>query len=121
MTISLGELRQRLHDPNLTIVDVRALASYNGWRTIGAARGGHIPGAVAFPIAWLESVDKPEVERQLQSKGILFSHEVVLYGNGPQDPVALKTRLAELGQAAVRITRAVGASGPPTRRCRSIA
>jgi len=103
MTIPLAELCQRLGDPDLTVVDVRALPAFNGWRASGAARGGHIPGAVAFPIAWLDSVDKPEVERLLQSKGILHRREVILYGADPQDPVALETRLAQLGQTAVRI------------------
>ena len=103
MTLSVGELRRRIGDRDLTVVDVRTLPAYNGWLVKGAARGGHIPGAVAFPIAWLDSVDKPEVERLLQSKGMLQRGEVVLYGDGPEDPVALKTRLAELGQTAVRI------------------
>ncbi len=103
MTMPLAELCQRLGDPDLTVVDVRALPAFNGWRASGAARGGHIPGAVAFPIAWLDSVDKPEVERLLQSKGILHRREVILYGADPQDPVALETRLAQLGQTAVRI------------------
>ena len=40
-TISVGELRQRLSDPRLTIVDVRDLPAYNGWRLGGTARGGH--------------------------------------------------------------------------------
>ena len=53
-TISTTELRDRLDDPNLTIVDVRTLAAYNGWRRNGEARGGHLPGAVAFPAAWLD-------------------------------------------------------------------
>ena len=53
-TIATAELRRRLTDPDLTIVDVRALPAYNGWRSNGDARGGHIPGAVAFPIAWLD-------------------------------------------------------------------
>src|SRR5437773_11348392 len=69
--ISVGELRQRLSDPGLTIVDVRDLPAYNGWRLGGTARGGHIPGAVAFPGAWLKSVDDPEVERLLRSRGSL--------------------------------------------------
>jgi molybdopterin synthase sulfurtransferase len=101
--ISVADLRDRLGDPRLTIVDVRALPAYNGWRLRGAARGGHIPGAVAFPSAWLGSVDGPEVERLLRSKGILASRQVVLYGDNPDDALALRTRLAELGQAAVRI------------------
>ena len=68
-TISTSELRDRLDDPNLTIVDVRPLVAYNGWRRGSAARGGHVPGAVAFPIAWLSSVDEVEIERLLDSKG----------------------------------------------------
>src|SRR5438876_2050401 len=102
-TISVGELRQRLSDPRLTIVDVRDLPAYNGWRLGGMARGGHIPGALAFPGAWLKSVDDPEVERLLRSKGILASREVALYGDRREDTVALKTRLAELGHSGVRI------------------
>ena len=101
--ISLAELRQRLGDPHLAIADVRALPAYNGWRSGGAARGGHIPGAVAFPSVWLESVDAPEVERLLGSKGILASREVALYGDRAEDTLALRSRLAQLGQTGVRI------------------
>jgi molybdopterin synthase sulfurtransferase len=102
-TISLTELRQRLNDPHLTIVDVRELPAYNGWRPRGSARGGHIPGAVALPSAWLESVDAPEVERLLRSKGILASREVVLYGDRPDATLPLKSRLVELGHDGVRV------------------
>src|ERR1700737_4054001 len=118
--ISLAELRDRLDDPDLTIVDVRALPAYNGWRSSGGAPGGHIPGAgrfpsarpaVALPGAWLDSVDGPEVERLLQAKGILQGREIVLYGDRPQDALALKTRLAELGQTAARFSGAGGAGG----------
>src|SRR3981081_3228056 len=90
LVIALSELRERLSDPHLRMVDVRALPAYNGWRSSGAARGGHIPGAVAFPSAWLQSVDGPEVERLLRSKGILTSREVVLYGDRPEDAVTLR-------------------------------
>jgi thiosulfate/3-mercaptopyruvate sulfurtransferase len=102
-TISTAELRRRLTDPGLTIVDVRALPAYNGWREQGAARGGHIPGAVAFPSAWLTSVDDAEVARLLHSKDIVPSREVVLYGNGSDDVSAVRSRLADLGHAEVRI------------------
>ena len=59
--ISAAELRDRLGDPDLTIVDLRPTAAFNGWRLRGEARGGHIPGAVAFPSAWLASEDDAEV------------------------------------------------------------
>src|SRR2546423_8199370 len=83
--VSTAELRRRLADPDLTIVDVRALPAYNGWRVNGETRGGHIPGAVALPSAWLVSVDDDEVARLLQSKDIVPDGEVVLYSDGSDD------------------------------------
>jgi thiosulfate/3-mercaptopyruvate sulfurtransferase len=79
--ISTAELHQRLTDPELTIVDVRPLSAYNGWRASEEVRGGHIPGAVAFPSGWLSRVDDAEVERLLDSKDIVPSREVILYGD----------------------------------------
>src|SRR5687767_11183809 len=89
LAISTDELRDRLGDPTLTIVDVRPLAAYNGWRLRGEPRGGHVPGAVAFPAEWLRTVDAPEVERLLRAKGIEAGRPVVLYGYGPDETVPL--------------------------------
>jgi 3-mercaptopyruvate sulfurtransferase SseA len=100
--ISTAALRQRLFDRDLAIVDVRPLSAYNGWRMSGEARGGHIPGAVAFPSAWLSSVDHAEVERLLHSKNVVPSREVVLYGHAG-DVSAVRARLADLGHATVGI------------------
>jgi molybdopterin synthase sulfurtransferase len=100
--ISTAELSRRLADPTLTIVDVRPLAAYNGWRPNGEARGGHIPGAAAFPSSWLESVDSTELERLLESKEIVPGREVVLYGARPEDVSAFASWLGELGYEGVR-------------------
>ncbi len=94
--ISTAELRERLANPTLTIVDVRPIAAYNGWRLKGEARGGHVAGAVAFPSAWLHSVDQAEIEKQLQAKGITSGREVVVYGDG-LEAVAFVARLHALG------------------------
>src|SRR5947199_10025034 len=94
--ISAAELRRRLDDPDLTIVDVRPLPAYNGWRLNEEARGGHIPGAVAFPSAWLTSVDDAEVARLMYSKDIVTSSEVVLYGDESDDVAAGRSKLADL-------------------------
>ena len=102
-TISTAELRDRLGDPALTIVDVRPLAAYNGWRRKGEARGGHIPGAVAFPAEWLDSVDETEIERLLDAKGIVAGRDVVVYGDGPDDAAALAAKLETLGIEGVRV------------------
>jgi thiosulfate/3-mercaptopyruvate sulfurtransferase len=101
--ITTDELQRRLGEPDLTVVDIRPLAAYNGWRLRGEARGGHIPGAVAFPNAWLHSVDEAEIERLLRSKGIEEGRSIVVYGDGPDDVTALATRLLESGIADVRV------------------
>ena len=101
-TISTDELRHRLGKPDLTVVDVRPLHRYNGWRSGDEQRGGHIPGAVAFPSAWLASTDDAEVVRLLQAKDIVPGREVVLYGD-PADVASLGTRLAELGYTAAHV------------------
>jgi 3-mercaptopyruvate sulfurtransferase SseA len=102
-TISSADLHQRLNDPELTVVDVRPLAAYNGWRLNGEARGGHIPGAVSFPSAWLRTVDEAEIDRLLVGKGVIPSRSVVLYGYTPADTTELATRLANAGHEGVQI------------------
>jgi len=103
LAISRGELRDRLGDPTLTIVDARPLAAYNGWRLRGEARGGHVPGAAAFPANWLRSVDAAEVERLLRSKGVEAGRPVVLYGYDPDDTVPLATHILGGGIEDVRV------------------
>jgi molybdopterin synthase sulfurtransferase len=100
--ISTADLRVRLAEPDLTIVDVRPIAAYNGWRLDGEARGGHIPGATPFPSAWLQSVDAAEIDRLLASKGITASRDVVVYGRSLDDAAGFVARLDELGLAGAR-------------------
>ncbi len=101
--VSTAELRRRLTDPDLVIVDVRPMPAYNGWRLSGAARGGHIPRAVALPSDWLVSVDDAEVERLLASKDIAPNREVLVYGDRAEEVLAVRARLAELGHTGVRL------------------
>jgi 3-mercaptopyruvate sulfurtransferase SseA len=102
-TISTTELLARLRDPALTIVDVRPLIGYNGWRLDSEVRGGHIPGAVSFPSAWLTSVDAPEISRILDEKGVVAGREVAVYGSSDDDAWAVATGLANLGIVGVRV------------------
>ncbi len=101
--VSTAELRRRLAEPGLTILDVRPLHAYNGWRLNGEARGGHIPGAVAFPSAWLSSVDDDEVARLFSAKGLVSTGEIVVYGDGAEQVSAVRARLADLGHTGVRV------------------
>jgi thiosulfate/3-mercaptopyruvate sulfurtransferase len=102
-TISTTELHDRLHDTDLTILDVRPLTGYNGWRLDGETRGGHIPGAVSFPSVWLTSVDAPEIRRILDEKGIVPGREVVIYGAGAEEAAAVASGLTAFGVEGTRI------------------
>jgi 3-mercaptopyruvate sulfurtransferase SseA len=105
-TISLAELAARLDDPDLTIVDVRLLAAYNGWRLRDEVRGGHVPGAVAFPSVWLESVDGPEIDRLLRGKRVVAGRDIAVYGRGIDDAATFVTRLEALGIGGARVLEA---------------
>jgi thiosulfate/3-mercaptopyruvate sulfurtransferase len=102
-TVTIDGLRDRLEDPSLTILDVRPLAAYNGWRLGPEVRGGHIPGAAAFPADWLRTVDEPEIARLLAGKGVTSDRAVVVYGDGADDAQAVAERLADFGIDAVTL------------------
>jgi 3-mercaptopyruvate sulfurtransferase SseA len=101
-TITRDELASRLADPTLTIIDVRPLAAYNGWRLGGERTGGHIAGAVSFPAAWLDSVDELEIRRILLEKGAEAGRSIVTYGYGWDDALLLAEHLDRLGHQDVR-------------------
>jgi 3-mercaptopyruvate sulfurtransferase SseA len=100
--IATDQLRARLDDPNLVLVDVRPLYAYNGWRRADTERGGHLPGAVAFPGDWLQTVDTAEVARLFEAKGVVAGKDVVVYGDAPEDVRAVARRLERLGHRGIR-------------------
>ena len=99
--ISTGELSSRIGEPGLCVVDVRPLFLYNGWSEPGAARGGHIPGAVALPSAWLSRLDESELQELLVDKGISEGAEVVIYGSA-EGTSLLRERVAASIDAPLR-------------------
>jgi molybdopterin synthase sulfurtransferase len=105
-TVSTAALSERLGDPSLVVVDVRPMAAYNGWQLQGEARGGHIPGAAAFPRTWLSSLADAEVARILGEKGVTPNRTIVLYGDGANDASDLVPALARLGYEDIRVYEA---------------
>src|SRR5215471_9565568 len=80
-SISTAELAGRMGEQGLVVLDLRPLPEYNGWRSPGAGRGGHIPGAVVLPAAWLPRLDDAELHSLLRNKGIAASAQTVVYGD----------------------------------------
>ena len=92
--VTTAELAARLGETGLCVVDARPLPAYNGWLVEGDVRGGHVPGAVAFPAGWLSRFDDAELILALESKGIAASNEVVVYG-GRNAGSIFHSRIAE--------------------------
>ncbi len=101
--LTIEEFRERLDDPTLTIVDVRRLAAFNGWRLGAETRGGHIPGATAFPLDWLRTVDEPEIALLLARKGITADREIVVYGDDLADAETFAAKLETLAIPNARV------------------
>jgi thiosulfate/3-mercaptopyruvate sulfurtransferase len=85
--ISGKELLSMIGKPEVRIIDVRPVDSYNGWCLQNESRGGHIKGAKSLPAKWTNYIDWIEIVR---SKEILPEHTVILYGypDGDADKVS---------------------------------
>ena len=92
-TISTSELRDRLDDPNLTIVDVRPLVAYNGWRRGAAVAAATCPAPSPSRSPGSISVDEVEIERLLDSKGVTAGRDIVVYGDSAAEAATFVTKL----------------------------
>ena len=108
-TLDTESLALVYQNPGVKVIDARPTAAYNGWRLRDEARGGHIPGAVAFPQSWAAGMYDPDLTERLAAKGVTPDHSIVVYGYGEGDATALAGRLLALGYDDV----AVLAGGQP--------
>ena len=101
--LSTSDLSERIGDPNLRLVDTRLLAAYRGWRLRDEARGGHITGAVDFPIGWLDRLEPGQIEALLHAKDITPEQFVVVYGYRGDAAERLAAVLRARGVADINI------------------
>ena len=104
--ISTEELLAQLDNPEFILVDIRPSAAYNGWKLKDEVRGGHIRGAVSFPISWIKQLSSQELEALSASKGITSKNAVVVYGYKSDDCSTMVNLLRDLGLRKVLIYEA---------------
>lgn len=100
---SIQDLAEAIDRTTDVIIDVRPLAAYNGWALRQEARGGHVAGAIPFPLSWFDSMDDTDLIGLLEEKGISPDKNIIVYGYGPQDSDAASTRLADLEFSSLQI------------------
>jgi thiosulfate/3-mercaptopyruvate sulfurtransferase len=99
--LSTRAMLEALEDPACVVVDVREMAAFNGWALQHEARGGHLPGAVAFPLEWTSVVQGTALQRLLTAKGITPRSIIVVYDAQRHRSAAMAHRLGALGYARV--------------------
>ena len=68
--IGIEELSENLNNPEYIIIDTRPDSLYFGFKDKGAARGGHIKGAMQFTTGWLDFIDENKFDTFVEEKGI---------------------------------------------------
>ena len=78
--ISTKDLIPLLDNPDIAVIDIRPPEAFNGWKIQNEARGGHLPGAVSFPQAWVKQYSRSQLLSILSSKGITSKNTAIIYG-----------------------------------------
>ncbi len=99
-SISTKNLLRFIEDGKGTVIDIRPVDAYNGWKLKNEQRGGHIKGARSLPLKWTKYIDWIEIVR---SKGISPEKPVVLYGYSTDDAEKVARLFLRSGYTDVRI------------------
>lgn len=92
-------------DQYTKIIDIRPTAAYNGWVLRNEQRGGHAPGAIAFPALWAQKAFDRELVGKLEEKAITPADRILVYGYGDEEALALADRLDSLGYDQVSVLK----------------
>ncbi len=94
--IDTAELSRIAGSPGMRIIDTRPIAAFNGWPLRGEATGGHIPGAVSFPLAWATNGYRADLSQRLRAKGV-DGERLIVYGYDATDAGAMAAQLESAG------------------------
>lgn len=98
--LSTQELITTLKETDVTLIDIRPIAAYNGWALQNEQRGGHIPGAKSIPLQWTQYMDWVEV---LEEKNITKGQPIIVYGYEEEQSAEMAAKLINLGYSNIHL------------------
>lgn len=98
--ISTYLLEEKLSDKQTILIDNRPIEAYNGWKLQNEKRGGHIPGAVAFPAIWFEMDHWQGI---MNAKGIDRDKSLIIYGYDDETNGMMAEKLAGAGYENIHV------------------
>ena len=94
-------VKEKVGQPGFVLVDVRAEEVYNGKSPREGIPGGHIAGAVNFPLANLKAEGAAEA---LEKAGIVKDAEIIVYCNsGKQSSQFAEALVEDFGFEAAKV------------------
>lgn len=94
-------VKEKVGQPGFVLVDVRTKEVYNGKAPREGIPGGHIPGAVNFP---LDKLKEPGAAEALEKAGIVKDAEIIVYCNtGNQSGKFAKALVKDFGFDAGKV------------------
>lgn len=106
------EVKAALAGHSAAIVDARVNDAFNGWVLEGAARGGHIDGAVDFSAVWLtikgdddkaQTAIDEQLAAALEAKGLKGAESAIVYDANGKDSVAVADYLKSKGVTDIKV------------------
>jgi len=82
--ISATQIVNKIKKPDCILIDVRCPNVFNGWTLGKDIVGGHICGAVNFPLAWID-FKGTQIKKTLKRKGITPGKQLIVYGENEKE------------------------------------
>ncbi|MFO7868154.1 MAG: rhodanese-like domain-containing protein [Bacteroidales bacterium] len=98
--LSTEELCKHIEKKDATLIDIRPVDAYNGWRLNTEKRGGHIQGAKSLPAQWTTYIDWIEM---VHHKNIKPEDLLILYGYSVQEAEEVAEFFLRSGFTNIRI------------------
>lgn len=98
--ITTEALKNLISTPEVSIIDVRKVDAYNGWKLNGEKRGGHIKGAKSLPIKWANYMDWIEIVRY---KNIIPENKIIIYGYTTENSIKVANLFTKAGYTNIFI------------------
>ncbi len=101
-SITTLKLEELIYTDDIFLLDVRPSAAFNGWTLRNENRGGHIPGAISFPLSWFNDLSEENVVIKLEEK-VTTDKPIIVVGYNKLDSETSISYLKSLGYSDVKI------------------
>ena len=98
--IGTTELFNLIEKSETSIIDVRDVDAYNGWKLHNEKRGGHIKGARSLPLKWIQYMDWIEI---VKSKQIRKENHIIIYSYQKEDSEKVAKSFVKAGYTNISI------------------